>query len=234
MNLKFWQKAVVILGVCAIFFAALAGCHMPWLAVFELTSTLAILLTAVFAVLYGFQEARTFKKTDELEKYKKALRDRNTINDTTTNHAARLQSDDRLVAYADRLVDRQINKARGILPFNSIIMTVLSIERNRLHAPSDPFSYMAVIPYWLPTAVFLIILLALGLSSWNCLSLFLVRWGEHNDYSDFKREFDRTINIVNRRTLRIQWATVLSEASLFIGLLLVVMIEASVLNSNAQ
>jgi hypothetical protein len=32
------------------------------------------------------------------------------------------------VAYTDRVVDRQINKARGILPFNSILIAILALE----------------------------------------------------------------------------------------------------------
>jgi hypothetical protein len=233
-KITFPQKALVVLAACVITFVAAKMLGASWITISEITPTVAILVVAFFAAFYGLQEAVRFKKGDELEEFKDTLWNRNIVDKTTPDHAMVIQNGDRLVAYADRTIDRQINKARGILPFNSIIMTVLSIERNRLPTPAinDIWTSGSLYQYWLPTVVFLAILLTLGFSSWYCLSLFLVRWGPHEEYITFRDEFDRTIDLVNRRSRRIQWATVLSEACLFIGLFLVVMIEASVLSHS--
>jgi hypothetical protein len=227
------QKILTTLAACMIFAAILYWTGASWVKMFELSPTPAIVLIAVFTIEFGIRKTRRFHDPEQVKNYRETVWNRGTVDGAKERDATFVQSGDRLVAYADRIVDRQINKARGILPFNSIIMTVLSIERSRLQVPNDVQTWISIIPYWLPTGVFFVILVALGISSGLCLMLFLVHWGPNDGYATFRDEFDRTLDLISRRSIKIQWATVLSEACLFVGLCLVVMTEASVLSHPA-
>ena len=232
-NLTLGQKILTALAACMIWAAILYVAGASWVKMFELTPTPAIVLITVFTIEFGIRKTRRFRDPEQLKNYRESLLDRGTVDGAKKGEATFVQSGDRLVAYADRIIDRQINKARGILPFNSIIMTVLSIERSRLQVPNDVQTWISIVPYWLPTGVFFVILIALGISSGFCLMLFLVHWGPNDGYATFQDEFDRTLDLISRRSIKIQWATVLSEACLFVGLCLVVMTEASVLSRPA-
>ena len=223
-------------------FAALAYCALcgvvlslvceSWNTIFVMGPALLIPVIGFFAIVYGIREVHTIKDLDEL---KDILWKRSTGDDPAEDNAASIQNGDRAVAYADRIIDRQINKARGILPFNSIIMAALSIERSRIPAPglNDLLSWTSIVNYWIPTGCFFVIVVILGLSSWYCLLLFLVRWAPSDEYTNFRAEFYRTFDLINKRSRRIQLATVLSATSLFVGLCLVMMTGASVLNRPA-
>ncbi|HUB97558.1 MAG TPA: hypothetical protein VL993_16665, partial [Stellaceae bacterium] len=82
------------------------------------------------------------------------------------------QLSDRLITYLERVIDRTINKARGVLPFNSLIMAVMSIEKNRLNIT---FSFENAWPSW-TIVYFYAVIFGLALSSYKCLELFLVRF----------------------------------------------------------
>lgn len=76
------------------------------------------------------------------------------------------------VAAMDRIVDRQINKARGILPFNSLLMAIITFENSALLRLSDHVLKVKI--SLLQTAV----LYGLALSSILLLELFWVHWGK--------------------------------------------------------
>jgi hypothetical protein len=122
-----------------------------------------------------------------------------------------------MITYLDRVVDRQINKARGILPFNSVIIAVFSIERSRLTAPQVAWHIDLIAMLW-----FVIALLAI--SSFLCLSLFLVRWGEPANYG-FDTEVAMTTQMIAKRSRKIEWATVLSEIALIVGAAIIIVLE---------
>jgi hypothetical protein len=224
-----WKIVIfVAVGVMGAF-ALRLGC-LPWSLIWIVIPWLAIPVIFILALVVGLDRASWFKDATAHNNFKNSLWTRAVPVALAETDPAFPTSADRAIAYADRLVDRQINKVRGILPFNSIIMTILSLERYRL-----PTSILAgsqqwadLVRYWLPTSAFLFTLLMLGVSSFFCFELFRVRWNKDPGYAKFRNEFDRTIDLFNERGISITWAIVLSEASLFIGLCLVIMTEASV------
>ena len=112
-------------------------------------------------------------------------------------------------------------------------MTVLGLERYRLSphllSGNQPWSELI---YWLPTSAFLIVLILLGMSSMYCLELFKVNWNKNPGYLDFRAELNSTVDLFNPRCVSVTWAIVLSEASLFVGLCLVMMSEAALWATN--
>lgn len=76
---------------------------------------------------------------------------------------------DRLISYAERIIDRQINKARGILPFNSIVIAAFGFERGEIDEGLTVLNNVDV-RFMLVLAMAL-----LALSSLLCLGLMLVR-----------------------------------------------------------
>jgi hypothetical protein len=237
VTLRLITIAALYCACCGVgFWVAGASCNT----IFVMVPAVLIPVIGFFAVhcgcreirmSYGTREPHTFEEPDELRKLKNVLWNRS--NDSGGD-AAFVQNGDRVVAYADRIIDREINKARGILPFNSIIMTVLSIERARLSAPApNDLLTTSIVNYWIPIGVYLILLVILGISSWYCLLLFPVRWAPSEEYTTFRAEFDRTFDLIHRRARRILFAIVLSGASLFIGLCFVAMTEASLLSRSA-
>jgi hypothetical protein len=209
--------------------AVLAGIFsfagMPWNKIVVLVPWLAILTIVILAIIECTDKARWFKNVEDIESFQKVIWDRGTPDEAD---AAFKASADRAVAYVDRLIDRQINKARGILPFNSLIMAVFSFERTQMpvHLPNGTHLWDSLVLYWLPTSAFVAILLVLGVSSWLCLDLFLVFW-RMDQYATYRDEVYGTIQLFFTRSISVQLATILSEASLFIGLCLVIMIEGS-------
>jgi hypothetical protein len=219
---------IILLFLTAdLFLAAILSCNgMPWEKIIVLVPWLSILAILILAFVEGADKAKWFKAPSELAKFQNAIWARGTPpkeDDPTFKACA-----DRIVAYADRLVDRQINKARGILPFNSLIMTVFIFERSHMSVslPEESWAYESLFLYWMPTSAFIVILLILGTSSWLCLDLFFVHWRKENQYQTFRQEAEATVRLFNARAINIQWAIVLSEASLFVGLCLVFMTEA--------
>jgi hypothetical protein len=67
---------------------------------------------------------------------------------------------DRLISYLDRLVDRHINKARGILPFNSILLAVFTFEANRFRSPVSVVADHGLASVKRPLLVYVLRLLA--------------------------------------------------------------------------
>jgi hypothetical protein len=126
-----------------------------------------------------------------------------------------LANADRLLTYLERTIDRQINKARGVLPFNSLIMTFLALQRNII------VSALGHVPESIPlnVAYFLLViaLSALFASSLFCLYLFLVKWGSSAVYLTFEAEVSNSVIIIRTRSLIIQIATALAALGLVLA-----------------
>ncbi len=202
---------------------------VPWNLIWIIIPWLAIpgIVSITFTV--GKKRTAWFKDAEAHENFRNDLWRRAVPDNGNPTYQT---SADRAVAHADRLVDRQINKVRGILPFNSIIMTVLGLERYRLSPHLLSVNPWGEIIYWLPTSAFLIVLILLGMSSMYCLELFRVNWNKNPGYGNFRDEFNSTVNLFNARCVSVTWAIVLSEASLFVGLCLVMMSEGALWASN--
>jgi hypothetical protein len=128
------------------------------------------------------------------------------------------QQSDRLLTYLERVVDRTINKARGILPFNSIIMALLSIEKNKFNIV---FSIDDLWGSWV-IVYFYAVILGLAVSSYKCLQLFLVSFGRSDDYGKIDKEVLNTVKLVTSRSMTLERAVNISEISLLSGIAVVV------------
>jgi hypothetical protein len=107
-----------------------------------------------------------------------------------------VQNIDRASAYMERVIDRLLNKARGILPFNSILLViVIAIMNSGLEKPD-----------WLINTTLAILL---G-SSIMALLTFLVHWGDVNHYGKIENEFDTTTRIIWIRSFMLQISVILS------------------------
>src|SRR5262249_62414221 len=93
------------------------------------------------------------------------------------------------------------NKARGILPFNSILLViVIAIMNLGLEKPD-----------WLINTTLAILL---G-SSIIILLTFLVHWGDVNHYGNISDEFDTTVRIIWVRSFMLHIAVILSLLGVF-------------------
>jgi hypothetical protein len=128
---------------------------------------------------------------------------------------------DQMITYLERVIDRQINKARGILPFNSIIIAFLAIERARISYGFDDAEPV----HRLILAGLFAAMVGLAVSSLLCLLLFLVRWGEAADYASFGSEVHWTVHALRRRSRIIECAVILSIGSLLLSGAVVFMAE---------
>jgi hypothetical protein len=116
-----------------------------------------------------------------------------------------MQDADRAIGYIDRVMDRQINKARGILPFNSILLAILSFGSVHLGDTK-----------WL-VAVLLVV------SSLFCLAMFPVQWAKGSEpYSSFSKELADSVETARRRSIFIEIAIWTSMAALFIAMAVVI------------
>jgi hypothetical protein len=181
------------------------------------TTGVLIVVISIVAAVYGcFASSKL--KTAQVVSIRNVLKNRyfpKTSEGTVDKSNPR--SLEPLIGYLERVIDRQINKARGILPFNSVIIAAFSIERSRLSGPQVFWHVDLIAMLW-----FVIALLAV--SSFLCLRLFRVRWGTPEDY-EFENEVDRTAEMIGERSKTIEWATILSEISLGVGAALIVVIE---------
>ncbi|MGN6818004.1 MAG: hypothetical protein ACTHJR_04975 [Sphingomonas sp.] len=112
---------------------------------------------------------------------------------------------DAAVAYVDRIADRQLTKARGILSFDGLILAFLGL----IARSSEKLD--------IATAHMVPVLLLMGLlagSSAICLFLFRARWGYVADLSTFSREIAATLALARRRSFWIERTVRLSLLSL--------------------
>ncbi|UMY18500.1 hypothetical protein MMB17_03945 [Methylobacterium organophilum] len=115
--------------------------------------------------------------------------------------------------YLDRIVDRLINKARGILPFNSILIVIANLER-ALDAHKELINASLV---------------SLVVSTVLLINLFWVHWGDVDHYASAAREFGATVRIIWVRSM-------IMQISIFLSLLGLVLLTISGVDyySNAQ
>ena len=90
------------------------------------------------------------------------------------------------VTYLDRIIDRQLNKARGLLSFNSILIAALNIERSAGHTTAHPC----------PTDIASIAALV---SCMPLLVMMYVVWGPLTTYEDPGAEIDRAVKLCCKR-----------------------------------
>jgi len=105
---------------------------------------------------------------------------------------------EKAVNYIHREIDRQINKVRGILTFDGILLAVVRL-------PVDP----KACNWWCHQSTELATF-ALLLSIILSLYLFLVRWGGVSTYDTFYNEFDFKAQHVEVRTVYVNFAVAMA------------------------
>jgi hypothetical protein len=103
------------------------------------------------------------------------------------------------VNYMHREVDRQINKVRGVLTFDGLLLVIFRIDLSK----ADHFLQV------LSGAALLYILISVAIS----LGIFLVHWGDLGYYATFNGEFNFKAKVVGTRTRYINFAVTLSGLS---------------------
>ena len=112
-----------------------------------------------------------------------------------------VQNADRLIAHMDRIVDRQINKARGILPFNSVLLAILAYEKDHLTQAASLF-----------------LVITLAISSLCCLFMFPVQWSS-DAYTSFSKELDAAVKLARSRSIYIEcaiWTSVVALIAMIV------------------
>jgi hypothetical protein len=116
-----------------------------------------------------------------------------------------MQDADRAIAYIDRVMDRQINKARGILPFNSILLAILSFGSVHLGDAK-----------WLVAGLLVV-------SSLFCFLMFPVQWAKGSEpYSSFSKELADSVETARWRSIFIEIAIWTSAAALVIAIVVII------------
>ena len=98
---------------------------------------------------------------------------------------------DRAVAYADRIIDRQLNKARGVLTFDSIL-----VASSKIGSTTDRLTMGMA-----------------ALSALICLVLLWVYWGSPSQYQSYLSEVSETIPTIRKRTFILAAAIALAIAA---------------------
>lgn len=111
---------------------------------------------------------------------------------------------ERVVSYVDRIVDRQINKVRGVLSFDALMLTFLGLLSRSGSSIDVSAHHLAPI---------LTLMAALIAASTICLVQFRVRWGEVTDFETFSGEIKATLDLARRRSLWIERTVRLSILS---------------------
>jgi hypothetical protein len=156
-----------------------------------------------------------------------------------------IQNADRLIAYAERYLDRQISKGRGILIFNAIILAVIIFERTRmpdtLGLPSISIDWLGGPTGFVSRALALVstceiqvlylaiaTMLGLALSSLFCLALFTYKSGSSRGRESFYDDVAVSLRLVSKRGRKVEWATVIAQACLIVAVALVIIAEFNV------
>ena len=124
--------------------------------------------------------------------------DANGIKDFGDRIWQRSREQEKALAYVNGVIDRIINKARGILPFNSLILAIIAI----IYRSN---------PGWFIVALSLLAGFLLSASSLILLlTMFWPHFGKMEEYSSYQAEFDSTVLIIRKRALALVCATLLS------------------------
>jgi hypothetical protein len=113
-----------------------------------------------------------------------------------------VQRGDRLMSYVERIIDRQINKARGILTFDGIMIVAVRYYDT---PPATP-----------PNVAYVLSTQALWIAILLCLFLCWVHWGKPDRKPDFETEFEDSAALIRNRSILVQWAVYLSVGSVVV------------------
>lgn len=132
-----------------------------------------------------------------------AAKRENNAREEGKREAQSIQNKDRALAYAERIIDRLINKARGLLPFNSILIALLAAATKYFKLEGGLFEAIVGLSFVL-----------LLLSSFLTLALYVVHWAEPKEFECFNSEFKGTIEIARSRSRTLQAAIICSFGGL--------------------
>jgi hypothetical protein len=111
---------------------------------------------------------------------------------------------DKALSYLERVVDRIINKARGILPFNSLVMAIVTFQLRDAKASR----------MWLCMSIIL-----LGVATFMLLRMFGAHFGTMQDYASIEVEAKHTARIIIERAVALNRAIFLAVGGLLIAAL---------------
>ncbi|MGP0093048.1 MAG: hypothetical protein ACLPKB_24355 [Xanthobacteraceae bacterium] len=181
---------------------------------------MAMAVITLLVIFLAILRVNKLSDADESDKIKKILWSRYLVGyfpKTNLDQKDEIANGDRLIAYVERIIDRQINKTRGILPFNSILIAAFNFERNKLLGAT---SWRIDVPAMISFAI-----IGLAISSALCLVLFFVRRGKSNHYESFSAQFEWIRGILRSRSSVIEWATILSLAAFLVGIASITAVE---------
>jgi hypothetical protein len=177
---------------------------------------ISVLIILCLAVALGMFPSHT-----QLEQIKNGLWNRS-LNKAYPTFDANDDKDraaaDRVIGYVERVIDRQINKARGILPFNSLVIAAFGFERTKL-TPHLQIHNVDI------NVMLLFAMALLAASGIICLWLMLVRFGAAADYGSYTTELTGSLGVIKKRAVLLEIATVLSLWAVALGLALIASIE---------
>jgi hypothetical protein len=108
---------------------------------------------------------------------------------------------EKAVTYMEKALDRQLNKARGLLTFNSILVAALRVQEGQTYCCWNNIG-----------SIFAIV---------SCLPLLLmlwVVWGSNEDYSETVKDFDRLFALCCKRAYRLSFSILASIVATGIAL----------------
>lgn len=107
------------------------------------------------------------------------------------------------LTYLERVIDRQLNKCRGILSFDGLLLASVKMWADKLPNNSGMGHSLAV--FALGLAAFFLLA-----SSIVMLDLLWVHWGASDDYKTYGREVVASIKVCEHRSRLISCSVVLS------------------------
>jgi hypothetical protein len=111
---------------------------------------------------------------------------------------------DRAVDYAYKLVDRQINKARGLLTYNALLFAAFRAIRPATGPVSRAITFGA---------------LSALISCFPLLLMMYVAWGTRSNWKTSKNDFNAVCSVIYRRSYLLTTALVISGIATAIAVL---------------
>lgn len=146
----------------------------------------------------------------ELRRFKTSIWNKYHFDDQRSDQL--IQNKDRAIAYVERIIDREINKARGILPFNSILLVMVNFSHEYL----KNFHSTNLCTEFLIHNTYKIILIDLGLSCVLLLEMFAVFWGQVELYNEWEEEIETSIRLSRNRAMVLDVTIVVSAVCLIV------------------
>jgi hypothetical protein len=122
----------------------------------------------------------------------------------------RFEKEQDAVTYIHREIDRQINKVRGILTFDGILLVAFRFDFSKADHWIQLLSAAAL--FYISASILI------------SLSIFLVQWGDLNSYKNFRGEYDFKAQVVGTRTKLVNSAVVLSGLSALVIAIIVLLL----------